>query len=98
LENRLPPASALEIARVCSQTILTGDPHALHGWPLDSTEPNGPQHVTDWEIRRIVRWNGQWVSGDRARCSRNSRHRPSAKGRAKSTDFPISIANRSTKL
>jgi len=53
LENRLPPASALEIARVCSQTILTGDPHALHGWPLDSTEPNGPQHVTDWEIRRI---------------------------------------------
>ncbi len=53
LENRLPPASALEIARVCSQTILKGDPHALHGWPLDSPEPNGPQHVTDWEIRRI---------------------------------------------
>jgi signal transduction histidine kinase/PAS domain-containing protein len=53
LENRLPPASALEIARICSQTILTGSPHALHGWPLDSPQPEGTQHVTDWEIRRI---------------------------------------------
>ena len=58
LEDRLPPASALEIARVCSQAILKGDPHALHGWPVDSPDPKGPQHITDWEIRRVETTEG----------------------------------------
>ncbi|NBV87283.1 MAG: PAS domain-containing protein, partial [Verrucomicrobia bacterium] len=58
LQDRLPPASALEIARVCSKAILRGDPHALHGWPLDSRDPKRPQHVTDWEIRRIETTEG----------------------------------------
>ena len=52
LECQLSPESSREILRICSSTIQTGKPHALHGWPA-SIDAKGLPRFADWEIRRI---------------------------------------------
>jgi PAS domain S-box-containing protein len=52
LERQLSPESSREILRICSNTIQTGKPHALHGWPA-SIDAKGLPRFADWEIRRI---------------------------------------------
>jgi PAS domain S-box-containing protein len=52
LESQLSPESSREILRICSNTIQTGKPHALHGWPA-SIDAKGLPRFADWEIRRI---------------------------------------------
>ncbi len=53
LEPRLPTDSASEIERICAQTLRSGRPHALHGWPLSSPDFPGFPKLIDWEIRRV---------------------------------------------
>ena len=53
LSHKVPPEAALEIQRVCQETLRSGVPHALHGWPFKNPAPNTTQQVADWEIRRI---------------------------------------------
>ena len=53
LEHKLPAISAAEIRRVCQETLTSGTPHTLHGWPLLKSNAADHQRVTDWEIRRI---------------------------------------------
>lgn len=52
LEGQTSLESSREILRICSQTIQTGKPHTLHGWPA-STDAKGFPRFADWEIRRI---------------------------------------------
>jgi PAS domain S-box-containing protein len=52
LEGQLSPESSREILRICSNTIQTGNPHSLHGWPA-SIDTKGLPRFADWEIRRI---------------------------------------------
>jgi PAS domain S-box-containing protein len=52
LESQLSQESSREILRICSSTIQTGKPHALHGWPA-SIDAKGLPRFADWEIRRI---------------------------------------------
>ncbi len=52
LEGQTSPESGREILRICSKTIQTGKPHALHGWPA-SADSGGFPRFADWEIRRI---------------------------------------------
>lgn len=53
LSQKIPPEAASEIERVCNQTLLSGDPHVLHGWPVKPSHSEAPPRVADWEIRRI---------------------------------------------
>jgi PAS domain S-box-containing protein len=53
LARQIPQEAALEIERICHETLLSGRAHSLHGWPLRYADSNDPQKVADWEIRRI---------------------------------------------
>lgn len=53
LHGRIPSASLCEIERICAETILSGNPHALHGWALGGDAGADRTQITDWEIRRI---------------------------------------------
>lgn len=53
LHGRLPSTSLCEVERICTETISTGNPHALHGWTLGRDTATERTQITDWEIRRI---------------------------------------------
>ena len=53
LHGRLPSASICEVERICTETVSTGNPHALHGWALGGGSATESARITDWEIRRI---------------------------------------------
>lgn len=53
LSQKIPAEAASEIQRICAETLLSGAPHALHGWPVKPSQSEAPSRVADWQIRRI---------------------------------------------